>query len=234
MFFRLLHIACGLMIVLLGVKVYDLVGYIGAETATGSSLLASASAQPTPADAPAPKGATPAKEEKKPATSPVPDTADLCKGGGCQGAPQDSRIVTGETVDPALKVELTARQQELDRRAESLDERQRLIDAAEEELQRRMTALQTSRSQIEESERHSNELLNQDTDRLVKIYEAMKPADAAAIFNILDLRVGVGLLNHMSSRKASAIMEAMSPQRAILATQLLVNIHAHPGPSGIN
>lgn len=53
MFFRLLHITCGLMIVLLGVKVYDLVEYVGAEVPAGSSLVASAVAQPsvTPASA---------------------------------------------------------------------------------------------------------------------------------------------------------------------------------------
>ncbi|QEH95474.1 MotE family protein [Gluconobacter thailandicus] len=241
MFFRLLHITCGLMIVLLGVKVYDLVEYVGAENPTGSSLVASAVAQPSAAPDVSADGSTqkveaPRSVEKKPVAvaDPVPATADLCKAGGCQGTPQAPQGVAAETVDPALKAELNARQQELDRKAEALDERQRLVDAGEEELQRRMTALQTSRSQIEESERHSDELLNQDTDRLVKIYEAMKPADAAVIFNILDLRVGVGLLNRMSSRKASAIMEAMSPQRAILATQLLANIHAHVGPRGIN
>lgn len=242
MFFRLLHITCGLMIVLLGVKVYDLVEYVGAEVPAGSSLVASAVAQPsvTPASAEASthKADAAAPMEKKPASSaasPVPATVDLCKAGSCQGAPQaPSGVVAAETVDPALKADLNERQQELDRRSKALDERQRLVDAGEEELQRRMTALQASRSQIEDSERHSDELLNQDTDRLVKIYEAMKPADAAVIFNILDLRVGVGLLNRMSSRKASAIMEAMSPQRAILATQLLANIHAHAGSRGIN
>ncbi|GBR11450.1 MotE family protein [Gluconobacter frateurii] len=240
MFFRLLHISCGLMIVLLGIKVYDLVEYVGAEPSTGSSLVASAVAQPSAAPVSAEtstqKADTSPSVEKKPAAvaAPVPATADLCKAGGCQGTPQAPQSVAAETVDPALKAELNARQQELDRKAEALDERQRLVDAGEEELQRRMTALQASRSQIEDSERHSDELLNQDTDRLVKIYEAMKPADAAVIFNILDLRVGVGLLNRMSSRKASAIMEAMSPQRAILATQLLANIHAHAGPRGIN
>lgn len=239
MFFRLLHITCGLMIVLLGVKVYDLVEYVGTEPSAGSSLVGSAVAQPSAAPVSAETSTqkiVPPSGEKTPAAvaAPVSATADLCKAGGCQGVPQAPQNLGAETVDPALKAELNARQQELDRKAAALDERQRLIDAGEEELQRRMTALQASRSQIEDSERHSDELLNQDTDRLVKIYEAMKPADAAVIFNILDLRVGVGLLNRMSSRKASAIMEAMSPQRAILATQLLANIHAHAGPRGIN
>lgn len=232
MLFRLLHIACGLMIILLGAKVYDLVGYVDAST--NSSLMSSAVAQPTTsqaspnADAEGTASKSSEAQDGKPAQQKLA-SPDLCKAGGCQGALQSANEMTPITPDPGLKAELAARQQELDRKAAALEDRQRLVDAAEEELQRRMTALQTSRSQFEETARHSDELLNQDAERLVRIYEAMKPVDAAAIFNILDLRVGVGLLNRMSPRKASAIMEAMSPQRAILATQMLANAHAHPG-----
>ncbi|MBS0993390.1 hypothetical protein JK207_04625 [Gluconobacter cerinus] len=232
MLFRLLHIACGLMIILLGVKVYDLVGYVDAST--DSSLMSSAMAQPAATQV-VPKAAADEAVSKRAdagdgkAAQQKASSSDLCKAGGCQGTLSPTGTVDAITPDPTLKAELAARQQELDRKAAALEDRQRLVDAAEEELQRRMTALQTSRSQFEETARHSDELLNQDAERLVRIYEAMKPVDAAAIFNILDLRVGVGLLNRMSPRKASAIMEAMSPQRAILATQLLANAHAHPG-----
>lgn len=232
MFFRILHLACGLMIVLLGVKIYAIAGdLMGGADSPSSSLTTVAMAQPQPPPA-APIEVSPVAP--KPAGAPptlataVPKTDDLCAHGGCKGGVPIAPTSTVQSADPALVEQLAAREKELDRRDAALNDRQRLVDAAEEELQRRMTALENSRTALENSEQHTDQLRNDDADRLVKIYQAMKPEDAAAIFNILDLRIGVALLNRMNPRKASAIMEAMSPQRAILATQLLVNSHARP------
>lgn len=236
MFFRILHLACGLMIVLLGVKIYAIAGDLMGDTEPASSSLTTvAMAQPQPqSQAEAPVSVAPPVQPAKaavpssPSSPAIPKTDDLCAHGGCKGPAPKTSAATTQPTDPVLAEQLAAREKELERRDAALNDRQRLVDAAEEELQRRMTALENSRTALENSEQHSDQLRNDDADRLVKIYQAMKPEDAAAIFNILDLRVGVALLNKMNPRKASAIMEAMSPQRAILATQLLVNSHARP------
>lgn len=232
MFFRILHLACGLMIVLLGVKIYAIAGDLMGDTeASSSALTAVAMAQPQPvAPAPAPLQVQPPKpaETIPPAAGASPKTDDLCAKGGCKGPASADVPSLVQPADPALAEQLASREKELNRRDAALNDRQRLVDAAEEELQRRMTALENSRTALESSEQHTDQLRNDDADRLVKIYQTMRPEDAAAIFNILDLRVGAALLNRMNPRKASAIMEAMSPQRAILATQLLANSHARP------
>lgn len=228
MFFRILHLACGLMIVLLGVKIYAIAGDLMGDTDSTSSALATAAmAQPQPV---APQQVQPPKpvEVTTSPTGTIAKANDLCAKGGCKGDAPANQPSLAQPADPALAGQLAAREKELDRRDAALNDRQRLVDAAEEELQRRMTALENSRTALESSEQHTDQLRNDDADRLVKIYQAMRPEDAAAIFNILDLRVGVALLNRMNPRKASAIMEAMSPQRAILATQLLANSHARP------
>ncbi|AQS91423.1 hypothetical protein A0U94_10980 [Gluconobacter albidus] len=232
MFFRLLHLACGLMIVLLGVKVYAIAGDLMGDTDSSSSALtAVAMAQPqpvAPVSAPTPVEPPKAADTPSSAVAASPKVDDLCAKGGCKGPAPANVPALAQPADPALAEQLASREKELDRRDTALNDRQRLVDAAEEELQRRMTALENSRTALESTEQHTDQLRNDDADRLVKIYQAMRPEDAAAIFNILDLRVGVALLNRMNPRKASAIMEAMSPQRAILATQLLANSHARP------
>ncbi len=53
---------------------------------------------------------------------------------------------------------------------------------------------------------------------LVKIYENMKPADAAAIFNSLDLAVLVDVSSRMKEAKVSPVLAAMDPVRARLLT----------------
>lgn len=56
MFFRILHLACGLMIVLLGVKIYAIAGDLMDDTdSASSSLTAAAMAQPQPQPQPQPQ-----------------------------------------------------------------------------------------------------------------------------------------------------------------------------------
>jgi flagellar motility protein MotE (MotC chaperone) len=49
---------------------------------------------------------------------------------------------------------------------------------------------------------------------LVKVYETMKPADAARIMNTLDMKVLIEVTQRMSERKIAPIMAAMDPSTA--------------------
>ena len=61
-------------------------------------------------------------------------------------------------------------------------------------------------------------LYNQQEDAkirsLVKIYENMKPADAARIFDELDLPIMLEVVDKMSERKAAPILANMNPLKA--------------------
>ena len=56
---------------------------------------------------------------------------------------------------------------------------------------------------------------------LVKIYETMKPRDAARIFEQLDLPVLLGVVEHMKERSAAPILAAMDPSKARTVTLAL-------------
>ena len=49
---------------------------------------------------------------------------------------------------------------------------------------------------------------------LAKLYESMRPRDAAEIFNELDLPILVQVVNRMSERRAAPVLAAMTPERA--------------------
>ena len=49
---------------------------------------------------------------------------------------------------------------------------------------------------------------------LVKVYETMKPREAAAIFNDLAMPVLISVLDRMKETKAAAVLAAMAPDRA--------------------
>jgi len=71
-------------------------------------------------------------------------------------------------------------------------------------LQSQLAGLDAQRQQREEANWQS----------LVKVYETMKPRDAAAIFNDLQMPVLLPLIGHMKEAKAAAILAAMAPDKA--------------------
>ena len=56
---------------------------------------------------------------------------------------------------------------------------------------------------------------------LVKIYEGMKPKEAARIFDTLDLDILVNVVSQMSERKLSPVLASMNPERARTVTIML-------------
>lgn len=126
----------------------------------------------------------------------------------------------------AVKMELfedlKARRKELDGRRRELSVREALLKTAEQELDQKYKELLSLKSEIES-------LLVQQSDEeqkrivsLVKIYEGMKPKDAARIFNTLDLDVLLSVVSRMSERKSAPVMASMSPERARTLTIMLM------------
>ncbi len=119
--------------------------------------------------------------------------------------------------------DLRARRKELEARASALDEREAILTAAERRLQDRvqqLSALQTKLEQLEQA-RHDREETN--WRGLVKTYEAMRPRDAANIFNDLDGPVLLQVLDRMKETKAAPILAAMAPERARSITAQLAD-----------
>jgi flagellar motility protein MotE (MotC chaperone) len=146
----------------------------------------------------------------------------------------------------ALLLDLRHRRDVLDQRERAASQREDVMAAAEQKLATRVAELNALQAKLEalEAARQSHDSANWTS--LVHIYEAMKPRDAATIFDALDMQVLLGVLDRMSERKAAPILAAMQPERARLATQLLAELrtravtpagetpaadHAHPPAS---
>lgn len=116
---------------------------------------------------------------------------------------------------------LRKRRQSLDEREHRVDQRSEMLQSAEVKLQVKLdelTALQQRLEQVEDARRKRD---SANWIGLVKTYEDMKPRDAAAIFDVLDIPVLLEVLDRMDERKAAAILAGMLPERARLATQML-------------
>ena len=56
---------------------------------------------------------------------------------------------------------------------------------------------------------------------LVRIYEGMKPKEAATIFNTLEMDILLTVIGRMSERKSGPILASMDPEKARIVTTRL-------------
>jgi flagellar motility protein MotE (MotC chaperone) len=116
---------------------------------------------------------------------------------------------------------LSSRRETLEGRQKDLDLRENLVKAAEARIDKKIGEMKSLQSSIEAMLKQVD---RQDEDKmrsLVKIYETMKPKDAANILGTLDLQVQLGVLGHMKESKVALILSAMDIQQAKLVTDAM-------------
>jgi flagellar motility protein MotE (MotC chaperone) len=109
---------------------------------------------------------------------------------------------------------LRQRRQELDARDATLTARESVLAAAEQKLTARVAELQTLQQKLEALEKARKERDDASWQGLVKLYEAMKPREAATIFNDLDMPVLLQVVDRMKEAKAAPVLAAMQPDKA--------------------
>lgn len=113
---------------------------------------------------------------------------------------------------------LSQRRDALDKREQTLSEREALLSAAGQEVDRKIAELNKIRGELETLLDKQQTEQNDRIASLVKIYEGMKPKEAAAIFDTLDMDVLLSVIGRMNERKSSPILASMSPEKARLVT----------------
>jgi flagellar motility protein MotE (MotC chaperone) len=114
----------------------------------------------------------------------------------------------------ALLQDLRQRRSELDARSEAVTARESLMAATEQKLTARVGELQKLQKKLEGLDAAQKQKEEAGWQGLVKLYEAMKPRDAATIFNDLQMPVLLQVLDRMKDAKAAAVMAAMNPDKA--------------------
>jgi flagellar motility protein MotE (MotC chaperone) len=131
----------------------------------------------------------------------------------------------------ALLQDLRQRRQELDARADALKTRETVLAAAEQKLTVRVGELQALQRKLEVLDAAQKQKEEAGWQGLVKMYEAMKPKDAAIIFNDLSMPVLLQVLNRMKDAKAAAVMAAMTPDKARDVTAELARLRLGHDPA---
>lgn len=168
-----------------------------------------------------------------------PEMADTTGAGGVLEG-EDDPAGSSLNVDPQA---FTASEIELLQR---LAERRETIEAQERELQTREAMLRAAEARIDgkiaelqQLEQSLTELVAEadaqeqaKIDQLVRIYGAMKPKEAARIFNDLDMPILITVVESMRENKVAPILAQMDAIKATAVTEALSTRQRMPGLEG--
>ena len=124
----------------------------------------------------------------------------------------DPTLLTPAEIEILMR--LAERRDELASRGRELEAREGLLRAAEIRIERRVAELEELRGVIEERIKVFDQQQEKKLGSLVKIYENMKPKDAARIFEELEMPTLLEVAERMKERKLAPVMAQMNPARA--------------------
>lgn len=145
----------------------------------------------------------------KPAAVCAPTAAELAKEAGL--SPAELQVLQS----------LGARRGQLDKREQDMDVQLALMAAAEAKLDAKIKALTGMKGDIAKLMVDADTKEQAEIDRLVKVFEGMKPKDAAPRIVLLDDSVRLPIAAKMKERSLSPIIAAMPPMEAKKLTEAL-------------
>jgi len=179
----------------------------------GTIQVSEAIAQPAEEDAkPAAKDGQPTAGEK---------TAEQAAPAALKDEPQGqiSKLITNDPtlLTPAeieLLQQLAERRQVLESREQEFELRTGLLAAAESRIDKKVEELKVLRETISGLIKTFDAQQDAKLLSLVKIYENMKPKEAARIFEALEMDTLLEVAERMKERKLAPIMAKMDPEKA--------------------
>ena len=211
--FRLLPLTIFLLVLMLGMRVGDSWRVL----TRGGALpeVSSVEAQTPPA---------PGKDDKAPGKDAAKDAGkdagkDAAKDDKAAKEAETATMLLGreprpDTIDLELVKHLTDRREELQRRSHEMDQREALIAAGEKRLDQKMAELEAVRQEIQNLLKQVDDKQRAQIESLVRIYENMKPKEAARIFEALEMPVLMEVVERMKEAKTAPVLAAMDPIKA--------------------
>lgn len=173
-----------------------------------------------PAPAPAATAPDESKDAKKDETA--------AKDGEAKKRGADPTLLTQAEID--LLQQLAERRERIENREQELGRRNAMLKAAETRIDQKIGELKALQTTIEGLIKKYDEQQEKKVAGLVKIYENMKPKQAAKIFEELEMDVLLMVAERINSRKLAPIMAAMNAEKAREVTVELSKLRELPEP----
>jgi len=211
-FFRLLPVLIAVAALMLSVRVIDIRnGFVDLSSVRLAGELQAQQAEPKATETPPPAQANGGSAARPPA-SPGPAPAPTPRSDQQASVPSDAGTFSQTELEVLQK--LQERRGTLDARERDIERREALQKAAENQIERKITEMKTLQSTIEGLLRQYNDQEDSKMRSLVKIYENMKPKDAAKIFEQLEMGIMLDVVERMKEQKVAPILAEMDPTKA--------------------
>ncbi|WP_203071301.1 MotE family protein [Falsiroseomonas ponticola] len=146
-------------------------------------------------------------------------------------APAAPAPAAAPSATDAMAAGLRARREALEDRERAIATREALLAVAEQRLAARLAELTALQGRLEQADVDAREREESHWRTMAKLYETMRPREAAAVFNELDLPVLVQVVERMNDRKAAPVLGAMLPDRVRQLTVELARLRAARPPA---
>jgi len=154
----------------------------------------------------------PKEEAAKPAVpAPAPAPA-VARPDGTLAYPTQNQPVSAS--ERAILERLQSRRQEIEARAREIDIRESLLKAAEKRVDSKVEELKATESRISTATAQKSDADAARFKGIITMYEAMKPKDAAKVFDRLEMPVLFEIASQIAPRKMSDILGLMSTEAA--------------------
>jgi flagellar motility protein MotE (MotC chaperone) len=130
--------------------------------------------------------------------------------------------------------QLAKRRDELAARERALDDREAMLKATEQRIAAQVEQMKQMKAEYQQMRTQRDEAAEASMRRLVAVYEAMKPEEAARIFETMEGAVLLDVVMRMGERRLAPILAQMSPAKAQSLTIAMANRRAiiPPAQSG--
>lgn len=130
---------------------------------------------------------------------------------------------SGSPTERVLLEKLGARRDALRQKSDELVLREKMLGEAERKLETGLGDLKKAEDKVESVAKAKEEAEKQGLKNIVTMYEAMKPKDAARVFDRLGHDVLVPIVLAMNPRKMAEVLAVMQPEAAERLTVALAN-----------
>ncbi|GJE11199.1 MULTISPECIES: MotE family protein [Methylobacterium] len=137
--------------------------------------------------------------------------------------PQPAAAPPASLSERALLEKLGARRDALRQKSEELELREKMLGEAERKLETGLGDLRKAEDKVDSVAKAKEEAEKQGLKNIVTMYEAMKPKDAARVFDRLGHDVLVPIVLAMNPRKMAEVLAVMQPDTAERLTVALAN-----------
>ncbi len=188
-----------------------------------------------PGPSPAPLVIVPDKADDAAAESePAPRAREATRGRPMRRLADDPTLMTQSEID--LLQQLVERRDRIEKREQEIEVRNAVLKAAEARIDKKVQEMKNLQTVIQGLLASYDEQQEKKVASLVKLYENMKPKDAAKILEELEMDVLLMVAERINTRRLAPIMSAMNPQKAREVTVELSRLRQLPedgaGPGG--